>query len=88
MDHVEKDEQQIRNSRDEIPEESQRSNSNKFIERRQLSWWGHLPRMEESKTVRRNRRRPHDTWDKATGKILMSKDLTWRDAKTLAREKK
>ena len=69
-----------------------------FIERRQLSWWGHLQRMKVDRTVRqvweakvvgkRSKGRPQQTWDKAIGKILKERGKTWATAKTLAINKK
>lgn len=69
-----------------------------FIEKRQLSWWGHLQRMDHNRPVRqvwesralgkRSRGRPTETWDKVLGKILTAKGKTWQEAKILARNKK
>lgn len=68
-----------------------------FIEQRQLSWWGHLVRMEERRPVRRiwearierykKRGRPRQTWDKTVAGILERKGTTWSDAKRLANNK-
>lgn len=69
-----------------------------FIEQRQLSWWGHLQRLDSKRPVKqiweakpdqkRGRGRPKETWDSAVGKILKKKGKTWQEAKVLAREKK
>ena len=69
-----------------------------FIEARQISWWGHLQRMEETRPVRRvweaktqknkKRGRPRQTWDKVIAGILERRGRTWTDAKLLARNRK
>lgn len=70
----------------------------KYIEGRQLSWWGHLQRMEDSRPVKRiwesrieknrKRGRPRQTWDQAISKILERKGTTWSEAKRRASDKK
>lgn len=69
-----------------------------FIEQRQLSWWGHLQRMNndipvkkiwESRTQgKRNRGRPKETWNKIVEHILQRKGSTWERAKQLAQDRK
>lgn len=69
-----------------------------FIERRQLSWWGHLIRMNNTRPVkqiwetkirkRKKRGRPRKTWDVALGEILRKKGKSWAEARTLAKDKK
>lgn len=70
----------------------------KFIEQRQLSWWGHLQRLGEEVPVRRvwetrgqkkkKRGRPRQTWNEVVTKILHERGVTWEEGKTLARNKK
>ena len=67
-----------------------------FIEARQISWWGHLQRMEETRPVRRvweaktqknkKRGRPRQTWDKVIAGILERRRRTWTDAKVYSEE--
>lgn len=69
-----------------------------FIEQRQLSWWGHLNRMESRRPVKqvweakihkkRKRGRPRKTWDKAIGEVLQKRGSNWNEARTTAKNKK
>ena len=69
-----------------------------FIERRQLSWWGHLHRMSnnrpvkqawDTKIIRKKKRgRPRATWDNNIGRILAKKGKTWSEAKILTTNRK
>lgn len=69
----------------------------KFIEQRQLSWWGHLQRMDddvpvrkiwEAKAAKRKKRgRPRETWDDTIGKLLNTRGKTWREGKELAQDR-
>lgn len=69
-----------------------------FIERRQLSWWGHLHRMKNERPVkqiwqakikkRRKRGRPRKTWDSVIEEIIRNKGKTWTNARELAANKK
>ena len=68
-----------------------------FIERRQLSWWGHLQRMQdtrqvkeiwEAKQTQKSRRgRPRKTWNHTLNEILIRRGTTWCEAKKLAKDK-
>ncbi|KAI4468178.1 hypothetical protein MML48_2g00010220 [Holotrichia oblita] len=70
----------------------------KFIEQRQLGWWGHLQRMNNSTQVkkaweakaqgRRGRGRPKQTWSGVVGKIIVQRNLEWREARRLAQRRK
>ena len=76
-----------------IREELQIESAAEFIERRQLSWWGHMNRMKECRQVKqvleaRKRGRPRKTWNKSVEKILISKGITWNEAKKLTQNKK
>ena len=80
-----------------IREELQIESVAQFIERRRLSWWGHINRMKECRQVRqvweariqktRKRGRPRETRNKAIEKILISKEITWNEAKKLTQNK-
>ncbi|XP_023310553.1 uncharacterized protein LOC111691870 [Anoplophora glabripennis] len=69
-----------------------------FIEQRQLSWWGHLQRMNNSRQVKRiweakiqakrRRGRPRETWDSTAEKALENRGKSWQEAKLIARDKK
>lgn len=69
-----------------------------YIEKRKLSWWGHLQRMESTRPVKqiwearietkRKRGRPRQTWDRTIGKLLKKKGKTWMEAKVIARNRK
>lgn len=69
-----------------------------FIEKRQLGWWGHIQRMDNSVQVKkawetrvqgkRGRGRPKQTWNNAVGQILEKKNLEWREARILAQSRK
>jgi Reverse transcriptase (RNA-dependent DNA polymerase) len=62
-----------------------------YIEQKQLSWWGHLQRMESTRQVKkiweakvnrkRRRGRPRKSWDKIVSEILENRGTTWREAK-------
>lgn len=70
----------------------------KYIEERQLSWWGHLHRMESDRLVkniwearvvaRRDRGRPKETWDNTIAKILQEKGTTIEAARRLALDRR
>src|SRR5699024_3306636 len=65
-----------------------------YIENRQLSWWGHLQRMNSGRPVKqvweakpqrnKQRGRPRQTWDKAVGEIMQKRGKTWTEARILA----
>ncbi|XP_044744507.1 uncharacterized protein LOC123306527 [Coccinella septempunctata] len=69
-----------------------------FIEKRQLSWWGHLNRMNHERPARkvweakvtgkRRRGRPVTTWDKQMGKIIGERGQTWERARKMTANKK
>lgn len=69
-----------------------------FIEQRQLSWWGHVQRMEEARPAKRiwearivknrKRGRPRRTWDEVIGRVLKKKGTTWENARTMAKDRK
>lgn len=69
-----------------------------FIERRQLSWWGHLNRMNnerpakriwETKIQKRKKRgRPEKTWNNILTEIINGKGKTWSEARRLAMDKR
>lgn len=69
-----------------------------FIDRRKLSWWGHMQRMGDTRTVKRvwqtktdgkrRRGRPRLTWDGSVGKILADRGVSWNQAAVMARNKK
>lgn len=68
-----------------------------FIEQRQLSWWGHLQRMNNDRPVKqiyearlqakRRRGRPRQTWNGMIGDILQRRGKPWREAAALARDR-
>ncbi|KAF5275497.1 hypothetical protein FQR65_LT16630 [Abscondita terminalis] len=86
----------LRNS--QIREDLGISSILEHIEEKQLSWWGHLQRMKETRPVRkvweakltnkRKRGRPRKTWEKVIGEILEKRGTTWVEAKSRARNKK
>ncbi|XP_030758176.1 uncharacterized protein LOC115883895 [Sitophilus oryzae] len=87
----------IRN--DIIRENLQIQSMQAFIEQRQLSWWGHLQRMNNDIPVKkiweartqgkRNRGRPKETWNKIVVKhILKRKGSTWTKTKQMAQNRK
>lgn len=69
-----------------------------YIEQRQLGWWGHLQRLNNTAPVKRiweskppwkkKRGRPKETWDNTIRKILEKKEITWTEAKKLALNRK
>lgn len=69
-----------------------------FIENRQLSWWGHLQRMSNTRPVKqvwqskaqkgKQRGRPRQTWDGAVGEILKKRGKTYEEARLLSGNKK
>lgn len=69
-----------------------------FIEQKQLTWWGHLLRMDQDrqakriwetmKVGKRKRGRPQETWDNTIGKILARKGKTVEEAKTMTSNRK
>lgn len=69
-----------------------------FIEMRQLSWWGHIQRMNNNRQVKlvyearpqtkRKRGRPRKTWNQEISRILQEKGKTWEEAKKLAKNRK
>lgn len=69
-----------------------------FVERRQLGWWGHLQRMNNTIPVKkiweakvhdkRKRGRPKETWDNLIGNILTRKGKSWTEAKRMAQNRK
>lgn len=86
----------VRNT--QIREELEIKPVTEFVEKRQLSWWGHLQRMDRDRPVRqvwearmtgkRNRGRPKETWDDTVRKTLIEKGLSWAEGRTLAKDKK
>lgn len=69
-----------------------------FIEQRQLSWWGHIQRMNNNRQVKlvyearpqtkRKRGRPRKTWNQEISRILHERGKTWVEAKNLAKNRK
>ena len=69
-----------------------------YIERRQLSWWGHLQRMKNTVQVKKvweakvqktkKRGRPKTTWEGSIGQILNKRKKSCSEAKLLAKNKK
>lgn len=69
-----------------------------FVERRQLSWWGHLNRMNnerpakqiwEAKIQKRKKRgRPEQTWNNTITEIINERGRTWREARDMAVDKR
>ena len=69
-----------------------------FVKKRQLSWWGHLQRMQEGRQVkeiwrtrvimRRDRGRPGESWDSAVAKILQRRGKTILEAEALATDRR
>lgn len=70
----------------------------KYIERRQLSWWGHVCRMGSSrqpkkvwntKVVRKKKRgRPDKCWNDRIANIMEKWEISYNDARVLAMNKK
>lgn len=68
------------------------------IKRRQLRWFGHIVRMNETRQVKqvwqtrtarkRTRGRPKKTWDKMVEETLKERGLTWKEGEKLAKDKK
>ncbi|KAJ3655554.1 hypothetical protein Zmor_014678 [Zophobas morio] len=68
------------------------------IENKQLSWWGHVQRMNADRAAkqvwqakvqgRRSRGRPQETWNNTIQKSLRKRGKTWIEAKEMARNKK
>ena len=81
-----------------IREELQTKPVLEFIEKRQLSWWGHLVRMDDKRPVKeiwsvreaekRRRGRPREEWNGTVEKILRKKGTTLQEARICARDKK
>lgn len=69
-----------------------------YIEKRQLSWWGHLERMDERRPVKRicramitekrDRGRPKAKWNDLVEKTRMKKGKIMSEARKLAKNKK
>ncbi|XP_044760185.1 uncharacterized protein LOC123317645 [Coccinella septempunctata] len=69
-----------------------------FIDKRQLSWWGHLNRMNNARPVkqiweakiqkRKKRGRPEQTWNNTITEIINGKGQTWNEARTMAMDKR
>ena len=86
----------VRNER--IREELEVESAISYIEARQLSWWGHLQRMNHNRPTkqvwltkarkRRRRGRPRQTWDGALTEILGRRGKTWTEAGSLASNRK
>lgn len=86
----------IRNTK--IRDDLELESTLEFIEKRQLSWWGHLHRMDQRRPVkriweaksqtRRRRGRPRLTWDGMIDDILKRKGTTRAEAKILTNDKK
>lgn len=68
------------------------------VEQRQLSWWGHLLRTEESRlarkvweartTIKRGRGRPKITWDNVIAKNIQKRGRTIHEARGLAQRRR
>lgn len=68
-----------------------------FTERKQLSWLGHLHRMDnnmqvkrvwQAKTLKKRRRgRLKETWDNVVGQLLRNKGKTWQKVRGIVRNK-
>lgn len=79
---------------DQIRKELNIESVEKFIEKRQMGWWGHLQRLKKTTQVKRiweakttgkkKRGRPALMWNDALGRILKRKGKTWAEAKKLA----
>ena len=86
----------IRNT--DIREELEIESTLEFIERRQLSWWGHLQRMDNKRPVKKiweakvqkqkKRGRPRKTWDGVVNEILLKRGTTWEEARRTSKNKK
>ena len=82
----------IRN--DSIREELETVSVLEFIERRQLSWWGHMMRMDQGRSTRRiweahilknkKRGRPRVTWNETISAILKKRNKRWEEARGMA----
>lgn len=69
-----------------------------FIQKKQLSWWGHLQRLDENRAVKkvweakvlnkRKRGRPQTTWDHTIAETLNRKGITWKEAQTKTKDRK
>ncbi|KAK9880570.1 hypothetical protein WA026_011810 [Henosepilachna vigintioctopunctata] len=70
----------------------------KFIEQRQLCWWGHTQRMDNNRQdkrtyeataqIERKKGRPILTWNIVLGNIIQERGNSWEDAKILTRSRK
>lgn len=69
-----------------------------FIKKRQLGWWGHLQRKDNTSTMKkiwqcktetkRRRGRPRQKWDDEIAKILRERGTDWNTAKKLSEDRK
>lgn len=82
----------------EIREELEIEAIEDFMDKRKLSWWGHLNRMKEGTQVKqvwearaqgkRRRGRPNQEWDKTVTEILTKKGISVAEAKHKTKNKK
>lgn len=85
----------IRNQ--DIRDELQTIPTLEVIKKKQMSWWGHLQRAEDTKPVKqiweakikynRGRGRPPKTWNQEIGNILKEKEIDWKEARRLAQNR-
>ena len=70
----------------------------KKIYKKQLKWYGHLMRMNDSRPVtkvwqtrmtgKRKKGRPRKTWTNSISDILKEKNVTWNEANKKVRKRK
>jgi hypothetical protein len=69
-----------------------------YIEERQLNWWGHIQRMEDSRlarriweaktTTKRDKGRPKETWDNTIAKNIQKRGNTVNEARIVTQDRK
>ena len=69
-----------------------------YINRKKLSWFGHLTRMNKERQTRkiweartinkRGRGRPAESWNNSVAKLFIAKGSTWKEAATIANDRK
>jgi hypothetical protein len=86
----------IRNT--EVRKELETKSILEYIEEKQLNWWGHIQRMEDTRLVRRiweaktarkrGRGRPRETWDDTIAKNIQKRGKTVNEAKKITQDRK
>ncbi|CAH0551121.1 unnamed protein product [Brassicogethes aeneus] len=80
-----------------IREELEIEATREFIKKRQLSWWGHLQRLNnkrqvkkvwEAKIIQKKKGRPRKSWNKVISDTLEKRGMTWTTAKTVTKNRK